>query len=184
MTSEVEIEHRVVLHRACRSARRRGRLRRRLPQRDEVPRAFRHFHRLARAQQPHELHDLYVEFGRTAGDGFDRRLHALDVAAVIGAPDVDHVGEAAIDFGFMIGDVGGEIGVTAVGFFQRPVDVVAEIGRAKQRLLAVFPILDIAAFWRRQTAFVDVTFGPQPFDGGAHSVVAAVDQRTLGKEHA
>ena len=70
-----------------------------------------------------------------------RRLHALDIAAVVGAPDVDEAQEAAVDLGLVIGDVAGEIGVAAVRLDQRPVDVVAEIGGAEQGLLAILPIL-------------------------------------------
>ena len=90
-----------------------------------------------------------------SGDRLHRRLHPLDVAAVIGAPDVDHRGKAALELRAVIGDVGGEIGVGAVRFEQRPVDVVAECRRAEQRLLAVLPILDRLALGRRQPALVD-----------------------------
>ena len=113
-----------------------------LAQRDEIARAFRHLHRLAVAQQPHELHDLDVERGLAAADRLHRRLHALDVAAMIGAEHVDHVAEAAIELVLVIGDIGGEIGVAAVRLDQRTVDVVAIGGGAEQRLLAVLVILD------------------------------------------
>ena len=51
------------------------------------------------------------------------------------------VRKAALELRAMVGDVGGEIGVGAVGLEQRPVDVVAEVGRAEQGLLAVLPVL-------------------------------------------
>jgi hypothetical protein len=41
---------------------------------------------------------------------------ALDIAAVIGAPDVDEVVKAAVELVLVVGDVGGEIGIAAVGF--------------------------------------------------------------------
>ncbi len=74
---------------------------------------------------------------------------------MVGAPDVDEAQKAAIDLGFVVGDVGGEIGVAAVRFDQRPIDVVAETGRAEQRLLAVLPVLDRRAFGRLQTSEID-----------------------------
>ena len=83
------------------------------------------------------------------GDGLDRGLHALDVAAVIGAPDVDEVAKAAIELVFVIGDVGGEIGIGAVRLHQRAIDIVAIGGGAKQRLLAIFVVLDRRPLWRR-----------------------------------
>src|SRR5207249_9762098 len=88
------------------------------------------------AQELHELDDLDVELGpRRVGSGgkrLHRRLHAFDVAAVIGAPNVDQGVKSAIDLGLVIGNVGGEVRVAAVRFHQRPVDVVAEFGRTKQ----------------------------------------------------
>jgi hypothetical protein len=41
-----------------------------------------------------------------ADSAADRRLHPLDVAAVIGAEDVDQQVEAALDLVVVIGDVG------------------------------------------------------------------------------
>ena len=111
---EVEIEHGVVLaeqHHEPHGIR--ADFVDHLAQRDEIAGAFRHLHRLAVAQQPHELHDLDVERGLAVADALHRRLHALDVAAMIGAEHVDHVEEAAIDLVLVIGDVGGEIGVAS-----------------------------------------------------------------------
>ena len=135
-----------------------------LAQSHELPCPLRHLHGLAGAEQAHELDELYVQHGFSAAHGLHRRLHALDVAAVIGAPHVDQIEKATVDLGFVIGDVGGEIGVAAVRFLQRPVDIVAELSGSKQGLLAVFPILDGAALGRRQAAFVDQAFGAQTFD--------------------
>src|SRR3989442_5569302 len=44
-------------------------------------------------------------------------------------------------------------------FHQRPIDIVAELGRAEQRLLAVLPVRDRRALRRRQPALVDVAIG-------------------------
>jgi hypothetical protein len=101
---------------------------------------------------------------------------------VVGAPHVDHVAEAAVELRLVIGDVGGEISVAAVGFLQRPVDVIAEARGAEQRLLAVLVVLHRRAFRRRQAAFIDLAVGAQRLDGRA-DLVPPLDQRTLGKEH-
>src|SRR5262249_19639383 len=60
-----------------------------LTKRPELPRPLRNLDWPAAAQQPHEWDDLDVEVGLTAAHGPHRRSHALDVAAVVGAPDVD-----------------------------------------------------------------------------------------------
>ena len=93
---------------------------------DERPGALRHAHRHALVEQIHQLADLDVERSGAVGQRLHRRLHALDIAAVIGAPDVDHLVEAAPHLVAMIGDVGREIGPGAVRFLERPVDFVAE----------------------------------------------------------
>ena len=133
--------------------------------RDEVAGALRHLHRLAVAQQLHELDDLDVERRLAGGHRLHRRLHALDVAAMIGAPDVDQIAKAAVELVLVIGDVGGEVGVGAVRLDQRTIDVIAIGGGAEQQLLAVFPVLDRRALRRRQPAFIDVALGAQEIDG-------------------
>src|SRR5262249_14773957 len=87
-----------------------------LAQCHELTGTLRHLYLLATAHELDELDDLDVEL-RLAGVAVERpdsRLHALDIAAVVGAPDVDHLVEAAIDLALVVGDVGGEIGVAAV----------------------------------------------------------------------
>ncbi len=64
---------------------------------DEVPGALGHFDRLAGAHQPHELTKAHIELALPSGQRRDRRLHPLDIAAVVGAPDVDQRQKAAID---------------------------------------------------------------------------------------
>src|SRR5262252_1070329 len=66
---------------------------------------LRHLHRLTGAQKAYQLHELYIEIGCSAAQRFDGRLHTLDVASVIGPPNVDQVTEAAIEFRFVISDV-------------------------------------------------------------------------------
>src|SRR3546814_1426768 len=48
----------------------------------------------------------------------------------------------------ILGEVGGEVGPRAVGLPERPIDVVAEPGRAEQRLRPGFPILGRFALGR------------------------------------
>src|SRR3546814_19742923 len=82
------------------------------------------------------------------GDRLGRRLHPLDVAAVVRAPDVDLVGEATVELVPMIGDVAGEIGPAAVGLLQRPVDIVAEFGGAEPCLRARPQIVGLLSLGR------------------------------------
>ena len=102
---------------------------------------------------------------------------------MVGAPDIDHVAEAAVELVLVIGDVGREIGVAAVRLLQRPVDVVAIGGGPEQGLLAVLIILDRHALRRRQPAFIDVALGAQELDGIGDLVDVTGDQRALGEEH-
>jgi len=68
-----------------------------LAQGDEGAGAFRHFYLLALVEQIDELADFDVETPLAAGYRGNSRLHALYIAAVIGAPDIDHFGiEAAV----------------------------------------------------------------------------------------
>ena len=121
----------------------------------------------------------------------NRRLHTLDVAAVIGAPHIDHRQKAAVDLVLVIGNIGGKIRVAAVGFLQRPVDIVAELRRAEQRLLAIFPVFDRRSFRRRQPAFVNVAGVAKLFDCRGNLVrrrrrdrrTSLFDETAAGKHH-
>src|SRR6476469_10137527 len=66
-----------------------------LPQRDERPGTLRHLDRLSAAKQAHKLTKLDVELSLAIGERGDGGLNALDVTAVVGAPDVDPGAEAA-----------------------------------------------------------------------------------------
>ncbi len=103
----------------------------------------------------HQLGQLDVERRLALGQRLHRGLHALHVAAVIGAPDIDQVVEAAAELVVVVGDVAGEIGPRPIGFFQRPIDLVAELGGAEQRLRPRLPILRQFAFRGLQHALVD-----------------------------
>jgi len=102
---------------------------------------------------------------------------------MIGAEDVDHVIEAALELGAVIGHVGGEISVAVIRFDESAIHIVAKIGRTEQDLLAVLPIVGQLALGRRQTSLVDETFCAQILDRLSDFVGFAVDQRALGKEH-
>src|SRR5579872_582572 len=132
-----------------------------LAQGDEIAGALGHLYGFAVTQESHELDDLHVQAGLPGRHRLDRRLDALDVAAMVGAPDIDQIAEAAIELVLVIGDVGGEISVAAIGFQKWPIDIIAVSGGTKQRLLAVLVVIDRSALWRRQTPLINVTFGAQ-----------------------
>ena len=65
------------------------------------------------------------------------RLHAGDVAVMVGAPDVDQPLEPARVLVGVVGDVGREVGVLAARAAQHAVLVVAEVGRAQPQRAVV-----------------------------------------------
>src|SRR6516165_1869091 len=130
---EIEIEWRVILtvkHHEANGPR--AHFVHDIPERDERPGTFGHLDRLPAAKQADKLTKLDVELCLAIGQRGDRRLHALNVAAVVGPPDVDHIGEAASEFVAVIGHIGGEIGVAAIGLDKRSVHIIAELGGAEQ----------------------------------------------------
>ena len=58
-------------------------------------------------------------------EGGNCSLHAGDIAAVIGAPDIDHPIESSLILFAVVGDVRGEVGICPVGFFEHAIFVVA-----------------------------------------------------------
>ncbi len=124
----------------------------------------------------HHLQALAVRCQRLGGGD-----HAGDIAAVVGAPDIDHYLRAARHLVGVVGDVVGEIGVGAVAFLQRAVHVVAELGGAEQGLGARLPIVGGFALGRFQHAFVDQAGLAQGFDRAFHG--AAFEQGALAGEH-
>src|SRR5713226_6386203 len=99
---------------------------------------------------------------------------------MIGAEHVDEIAEATVELVLVVGDIGSEISIAAVGFHQRTIDVVAVSGGTKQRLLAVLIVFDRrASLWRRQTALIHVALGTKIIDGLGDAVVAGFDQRPL-----
>ena len=88
--------------------------------------ALGHADGLAVAQQVDELAQQNLELAGVAESVADA-ADALDIAVVVGAPDVDDVVDA-LELIPVIGNVGSEVGVLAVGLDQDAVLVVAQIG--------------------------------------------------------
>ena len=97
---------------------------------------------------------------------------------MVGTQHVDQHVVAARYLVGMIGDVIGEVGVRSVRLAQRPVDVVAELGRAEQGLRARFPVLRRFPLGRFQHAFVDQSIGVKLLDNGVGG--AGGDQVAFG----
>ncbi len=141
-----------------------------------------HFHRIAIPQQLDQLAEPHVGRSLAARYGFHCCFDALGITRMVGAQNVDQRGKAAQHLVAVIGDVGGKIGVAAIRFDERPVHVVAELGGAKQRLLAVFPVVGQLALRRVEPSLIDQALLAQPgqrlFDLAPWSV-----QGLFGKEH-
>ena len=131
---------------------------------DERARAFRHLERRAVFPQLDQLHQLDVQRHPALGQCQNRRLHPLDIAAMVRPKNVDQRVKAALHLVVVIGDVGGEIGPGSVGFHHRPVHVIAMRGAAEQGLDARLPILRLLALGRFQHAFVDQPHAAQGVD--------------------
>ena len=91
--------------------------------------------------------------------------------------------EAADKLVVVISHVAGEVGVAAVGLHQRAIDIVAELGRAEERLLAVLPLVVLVALGARQAPLVDQPALAQRLDRRLDLVGLAGGQRRLGEEH-
>ena len=144
------------------------------------PARLRHLHRLAAAEQPHHLDQLDVEVDAAVGQRLHRRLHALDRAGMVGAPDVDQM-VGVLGLLPVIGGVGAEIGPAAVRLLHRPVLVVAELRRAEQGQLDRLPfVVRVEALGPLERAFVDEALGAQHL----HRLLdrAALLQLGLGRE--
>ena len=91
--------------------------------------ALGHTDGLAVAQQVDELAQQNLKLAGIAKSVADA-ADALDVAVVVGTPDVDDVVDA-LELIPVIGNVGGEVGVLAVGLDQDAVLVIAQVGGAE-----------------------------------------------------
>ncbi len=95
--------------------------------------ALGNLHLLAVAHHGHHLVQHVVGIADRNADpqALQTGAHARDGAVVVGTLDVDHLGIAALPFGHVVGDVGHEIGVRAVGFTHHAILVVAVVGGAQ-----------------------------------------------------
>ena len=135
------------------------------------------------AHELDELAQLHIQRRLTIGERLHRRLHALDIAAVVRAPDVDHGQEAPVDLRLVIGDVGGEIGVGAIRLLERAINVVAKIRGAEEGLLPILPIIGQLPLGGRQAPLVDDAPRRQVVDGRANEIpLPAARQGPLGEE--
>jgi len=141
------------------------------------PTSLRHFERQAAIEQIDQAADQHLQRRLALAQCLNGGLHALDVAAVIGAPDVDLGGEATHVFVVVIGQVGGEIGPGAVRPFEWTIHVIAIGGRLEQQLRQRLPILVRFAFGRRQGACVEQTERVEACQCGFD--LALLDQRPL-----
>src|SRR2546426_2922047 len=97
-----------------------------LPQGDELARSLRHRHALTTA---HQIDDLYQDYYQTVlrvAKGLHRRLHAGNVAMMIGSPNIDQQVIAARQLVAMIGDIGCQIGKLSVLLPYNTILIVAE----------------------------------------------------------
>ena len=99
-----------------------------IAQGDEIAFAFTHGDLLAAAEQAYQLHEAHFETVAGQAEGHERATHARHVAVVVRAPDVDQQLVAALALVEVIGDVGGEIGLLAIGAHHHPILVIAELG--------------------------------------------------------
>ena len=67
------------------------------------------------------------------------------------------------DLAVVVGNIGSEIAPRTVGFPERPVDIVAELGRTEQGLRRRLPILRFHALGRLEDAGIDEALGFQFF---------------------
>ena len=84
---------------------------------DGLAGALAHAHDLAVAQELHELHEHYLEAVLAVEvQGVERAFEAGDVTMVVGAPDVyGAVKMPYLQLVAVVGDVGGEVSIDAVG---------------------------------------------------------------------
>src|SRR5262249_23246267 len=142
-----------------------------------------HLYRFTGPQELDELDDFHVELSGAVANCADGCLHALDIAEVIGPPDVDHAAEAAIELRLVIRNVGSKIRVAAFGFLARPVAAVPESRGRKRVLLALLPVPISRPLGGRQAALVDLALGLQPRDDLRDRVLPPVEKRALEKKH-
>src|SRR6266542_4647180 len=102
-----------------------------LAQRHHRAGALRHLHGLAAARQVHHLDEHDVEVVARGAERLERRLEPRDVAAVVGAEDVDEDVRARALVP-VVGDVGAEVRGGPVRLLHGPVDLVPVLRRAEE----------------------------------------------------
>ena len=90
--------------------------------------AFRHLEGLAILVQLYKLDELDIQRNFAIRQRRDGGLHPLDIAAMVGAENVDQRIEPAPHFVVVIGDVGREIGPRPVRLFHRTIHIIAMRG--------------------------------------------------------
>ena len=126
---EVEVDRRVVRAGQQEPARRvDADLGDQLVEADELARALGHLRPLAALHQVDELHDDQLELVAVTAERLEHRLDALDIAMVVGAPDVDQPVEAALALVDVVRDVRREVRVLAVGALDDAILVVPVLG--------------------------------------------------------
>ena len=102
-----------------------------LAQGDKLSAACGHRHFGTTPVQHGKLDQQYAEIIRIQPQRRHRCLDPLDVAVVVGTPDIDDVREPALDLVSVVGDVGRKIGVVAVSAKHYAVFFISKLGTAK-----------------------------------------------------
>jgi len=97
-------------------------------QRDGVAGALGHLDFLAVLDQTDHLDQIDFQRALRIAHGFQSRRHAGDIAVVVGAPEVDQLGVAALQLVDVVGDIRRHVGQRAVALDQHAVLVVTVFG--------------------------------------------------------
>ena len=168
---DVEVDHLVARLRDEGVARRVGtHLLEQLREGDHGSLALGHANGNAVAQEVDELSEKHLELTGVA-ERVTRGFYALDVAMVVGTPDVDHVVDT-LELVPVVGDVGGEVGVLPVRLDEDAVLVVTEVGGTEPQC-ALNVTIEVAELVEPLKGTVD----------GGGPVLALGVERALGEPH-
>ena len=81
---------------------------------------------------------------------------------MVGAPHIDHDGEAALKLVAVIGDIGRKVRPAFVGFAQGTICVIAELSGFEQKLRPFFPVIRQLSLRRLERARIDQAALLQP----------------------
>ena len=154
-------------------------------ERDEITRPTAHLHFFPTAGEVDHLGDGDLEFVGIVAEQLHRRLHAGDIAVVVGTPDVEEEFGAG-ELVTVIGDVGREVGEITVALDEDAILVVAELGRAKPHCAVILEdrvvgskvvhcIVDGASRNERPLAEPDLMVDVERFERGPMRVEAALE---------